>query len=165
VATRPFRFRAAAALDLRIKEEDHAKQQLARAQSAHEATALRAVQARHRADAAADEFVMAQRTGTDAARLAWHQSWIVRLRLEADAARGAAATSAASLERATASVNVARQRRRTLERLRDRAKHRYDEDARRHDTRDMNELASVRFAARLSNRGGTSGDRSRFIDD
>lgn len=154
----PFRFRAAAVLDLRLAEEDRAKRELAKVRDAHEATLLRADRARQATDDASDEFTAAQRLGTNAAGLSWHQSWIARLRLEADAARSAAATSAANLERATASVTVARQRRRTMERLRDRARQRYDENARRHDTREMNELASVQFAARLSSGGGSRGD-------
>jgi flagellar export protein FliJ len=162
---RPFQFRAQAALDLRRKQEDEARRALADAQTAHEAAQARAVAADLGARNAADEFVSAQRKGTEAWRLGWHQSWITKLRLEADACQRATAISAATVERATASVVSAYQRRRTLERLRERARRRYETEAARQHSREMNDLASLRFAARLAERGGrTSDDESDLIE-
>ncbi len=155
---RPFRFRAHVALDFRLKQEDEARRALASAQTAHEAAQARAVAADLSARSAAEEFVTAQRRGTEAWRLTWHQSWIGKLRLEADACQRATAISAASVERAAASVIAAYQRRRTLERLRDRARRRYDTEAGRQHNREMNALASLRFAARAVERGGSSSD-------
>ena len=155
---RPFQFRAQVVLDLRRREEDDARRVLADAQTAHEATLARAVAADVSARTAAVEFVAAQRRGTEAWRLDWHQSWIAKLRLEADACQRATAISAATVERATASVIEAFQKRRTLERLRDRARRRYDAEAGRQHHREMNALASLRFAARAAERGGRSSD-------
>lgn len=154
----PFQFRAEAALDLRRKQEDQARRALADAQTEHEAAQARAVAADILARRAADEFMTSQQRGTEAWRLSWHQSWITKLRLEADACQRATAISAATVERATASVIVAHQRRRTLERLRDRARRRYDIEATRQHTREMNALAGLRFVARSANHGGTNGD-------
>jgi flagellar export protein FliJ len=162
---RPFQFRAQAALDLRRKQEDDVRRLLAEAQTAHDAAQARAVAADLTARNAADDFVTAQRTGTEAWRLAWHQSWITKLRLEADGCQRLTAISAATVERATASVITAYQRRRTLERLRDRARRRYDTEASRRHNQEMNALASLRFAARLVERGGrNSDDESDLID-
>ena len=155
---RPFQFRAQVALDLRRKQEDEARRELADARTAHEAAQARAVAADLGARNAADEFVAAQRHGTEAWRLAWHQSWITKLRLEADACQRATAISAATVERATASVITAYQRRRTLERLRERARRRYDTEAARQHSRDMNDVATQRFAARAAERGGSNRD-------
>lgn len=155
---RPFQFRAQPALDLRRKQEDDARRALADAQAAHESAQARAVAADLKLRVAADELVAAQRTGTESWRIDWHQSWMTRLRLEADASQRATAISAATVERATASVVAAFQRRRTLERLRDRARRRYDAEAERQHQRDMNAFASLRFAARAAERGGRSSD-------
>jgi flagellar biosynthesis chaperone FliJ len=145
---RPFRFRAAAALVMRRKQEDTARQQLAAAETTRkraEDQAQSAAQAVARAgDAAAD----ACRSGAEGWRRDWHQSWIARKRLEADAGRRAAAISAEAAGRATAAVQLAYQRRRALERLRDRAWHRHKLEASRHELQAMNELATLRHHAR-----------------
>lgn len=154
----PFTFRAEAALDLRRKQEDEARRALAAAQTAHEAAQARAVAADLNARRAADECLTSQHAGTAAWRLGWHQSWITKLRLEADACQRATAISAGHVERATASVIVAHQKRRTLERLRERARKRYDLEATREHSRAMDALAGMRFVARAAERGGTNGD-------
>jgi flagellar export protein FliJ len=162
---RPFHFRAQAALDLRRKQEDELRRALAAAQIAHEAAQARAVAADLNARRAADDFVAEQRHGTAAWRLGWHQSWIAKLRLEADACQRASAISAATVERATASVIAAFQKRRTLERLRDRARRRYDTAAARQHNQDMNAFAGLRFSARLVERGGSSSDNESDLID
>jgi flagellar export protein FliJ len=162
---KPFSFRAEAALDLRRKQEDQARRALADAQTAHEAAQARALAADISARQAADEFLTAQQHGTDAWRFGWHQSWIAKLRLEADACQRATAISAGHVERATASVVVAHQKRRTLERLRERARKRYDVEATREHTREMNALAGLRFVARAAERGGQHGDDHANVGD
>ena len=162
---RPFHFRAQAALDLRRKQEDEARLVLADAHTAHESAQARAVAADLKLRVAAGELAATQRHGTESWRIDWHQSWITRLRLEADACQRATAISAATVERATASVVAAFQRRRTLERLRDRARRRYDAEAGRQHQLEMNALASLRFAARIAERGGrNSDDESDLIE-
>lgn len=145
---RPFRFRASAALVMRRKQEDAARQQLAAAETVRQSAEERArVAARDLAEARA-AAADACRGGTESWRLAWHQSWIVRTQIEAEARRRAAAVSAEAATRATAAVHIAHQRRRALERLRDRAWHRYRLDAGRHELQAMNELATLRHRAR-----------------
>lgn len=157
---RAFRFRAAAALDLRRKEEESARLRLAQAQSALDHTQQRLAAADSSARAAADRLNEAQAAGTEAWRLSWHQSWIRKQRLDADACRKTAAVSASVVERAAASVSVAHQKRRAIERLRERAWRRHQLDAGRVESRDMNQLANLRYLALAADDGGRRDDRS-----
>jgi flagellar biosynthesis chaperone FliJ len=145
---RPFRFRAAAALVMRRKLEDAARLQLAAADNARRSAEERAREAAGAVAEARAAAADASTAGAESWRLGWHQSWIARTRIEAEARRRAAAVSAEAATRATAAVQVAHQRRRALERLRDRAWHRYRLEAGRHELQAMNELATLRHHAR-----------------
>ncbi|MCC7124561.1 MAG: hypothetical protein IT178_06920, partial [Acidobacteria bacterium] len=82
-------------------------------------------------------------------RLEWHRNWIVRQRRDADACARATAISAVSVAHATTTLNMARQQRRAIERLKERAKRRYDLAARRHENTEMDALAGIRFTTGL----------------
>ena len=155
---RPFRFRAAAALDLRRKEEESARLRLAQAQKAFEQTQLRLNHAMAAANAASDQFMSDQHAGIEAWRLSWHQSWIRKQRQDADTSRKTAAVSASVVERAAASVTAAHQQRRALERLRERALKRHQLEASRQEGRDMNLLANLRYLAKPAGSGGSESD-------
>lgn len=145
---RPFRFRAAAALVMRRKQEDAARQQLAAAETARQCAEDHARSMDRAAEAARTATVEARRDGVEGWRLGWHQSWMTRTRIEAAASRRAAAVSAEAAGRATAAVQLAYQRRRALERLRDKAWQRHHVEVGRQELRDMNELATLRHLAR-----------------
>jgi flagellar export protein FliJ len=155
---RPFRFRAAAALDLRRKEEESVRLRLAKAQTDHQHAQQRVIDADSAAVQAANHLSEAQSAGTEAWRISWHQSWIRRQRLEADACRRTVAVSATIVERVAASVSIAHQKRRVLERLRERALERHRQTADRHATNEMNQLANLRYLARAADGGGTDSD-------
>jgi len=155
---RAFRFRAAAALDLRRKEEESARLRLAKAQTDLHHAQQRVTDADHAALEAAAHLSTAQSAGTEAWRISWHQSWIRKQRLEADACRRTVAVSATIADRAAASVSIAHQKRRVLERLRERAMERHRQAADRHATNEMNELANLRFLAQAAGAGGTDSD-------
>lgn len=155
---RPFRFRAAAALDLRRKEEEAARLRLARAQSDLQHAAQRVLDADRAALDATVQLAAAQAGGTEAWRIGWHQSWIRKQRLEAEACRRTVAVSATIVERAAASVSIAHQKRRVLERLRERAWHRHQQTAERQATNEMNLLANLRYLAQAGGSGGTDSD-------
>jgi flagellar export protein FliJ len=155
---RAFRFRAAAALDLRRKEEESARLRFAKAQADLHHAQQRVADADHAAMEAAAHLATAHAAGTEAWRLSWHQSWIRKQRLEADACRRTVAVSATIAERAAASVSIAHQKRRVLERLRERALERHRQAADRHATNEMNELANLRFLAQAAGAGGTDSD-------
>ncbi|MFA5907811.1 MAG: hypothetical protein WC815_03440 [Vicinamibacterales bacterium] len=155
---RPFRFRASVVLDLRRKEEDAARQRLVQAQNALDQAEARARTARQAAADAAGASAAAQNAGAEGWRLGWHQSWIRRQRLEVDACRTVTAASAATVDRATASVGVAHQRRRVLERLRDRAWHRHQLETVRHESREMNTAANLRYLTHAAGGEATNDD-------
>lgn len=155
---RPFRFRAAAALDLRRKEEDSARLQLAQAQMLLQQANQRVVDADHEMAEAVAQLITTQSGGTEAWRISWHQSWIRRRRLEAEACRRAVTVSATLADRAAAAVSIAHQKRRVLERLRERALERHRQTADRHATNEMNLLANLRYLAQASSSGGTDSD-------
>jgi flagellar export protein FliJ len=155
---RPFRFRPQAALDLRIKQEEQALTALAVAQRALDAAIARKDAAIERSTSAADAFASAQRSGVTGTVIGWHRSWIARQRLEVDARRRETAVSAAGVERATASVRAAHQRRRTLERLRARAGRKYQQDVQREDTKEMTQLAGLRYLSLTTGDGGSDRD-------
>jgi len=144
----PFRFRAAAALIMRRKQEDAARHDLAVAEAARKSAEKRAAAAAAAGEDARGAAVEACRQGTDGWQLEWHRSWIAKLRIEAETERRAAAASAESVARAAATVRLAHQRRRALERLRDKAWHRHRLEAGRQEMRAMNELATLKHHAR-----------------
>jgi flagellar export protein FliJ len=151
---KPFRFRAEAALELRRKQEDLARVAHAAATTALHAAEVRVVEARQALDLATETSAASERDGIDAWLLTWHRSWIERLRHEASARRDEAAVSAAAFERAVASMRKAHQRRRTLERLRERSEQRYQAEVRRSELKEMNLLAGLRFVAKAADQGG-----------
>ena len=145
---KPFRFRAQAALDLRQRAEDNARRALAAAEEQARLANARANDAVRAAGVAHDTRADAERDGVTGGELVWHQTWIARQRLEVDARRREAAISAGNVDRAVTSVRAAHQQRRTLERLRDRLLMRHRIEARRHEQRNLDELAGLRFTAR-----------------
>ena len=144
---RPFRFRAEAALDLRRKAEDEAREANAQAEHAWREAKAQAGALREAARAADAAFEIAGREGANGGLIGWHRSWIVRRRLEAEAQDRQAAISAVALERAAASMHDAHRRRRMLERLRERGWRQYGLNALRHELREMNLLAGLRYLA------------------
>lgn len=155
---RPFRFRASVVLDLRRKEEDAARKRLVQAQTAADRAETRVLAARQGVVDAAGALDAAQSAGTEGWRLGWHQSWIGKQRLEVEACRQAAVASTAAVEHATASVGSARQRRRALERLRDRAWQRHQLETIRQESREMNMAANLRYFTRAAGEEATNHD-------
>jgi flagellar export protein FliJ len=142
---RPFKFRAAAALDIRRKAEDAAALELARKDASFrqiEASLQSAERARE--TALADQHAQSQR-GIDIATLFWHRNWIVRLQATVVDLRADVNTAQQAVLVARQAWQLAKRRRLSLERLRDRAQTRHRADEQREELKVIDELARVRF--------------------
>jgi flagellar biosynthesis chaperone FliJ len=152
-----FKFRAAAALDLRRKQEDAARIEVAKAEMAVMAATERSRDARTRVSDEGNKLLHLQQDGTESWRVQWHRAWIDRQRRDAEAR---AAELNARTQEAAQAAQIAREamkKRRVLERLRDRAWHRFEQAQHDQHVKDMNELATLRFVAQIAE-GGTRAD-------
>jgi flagellar export protein FliJ len=142
-----FRFRAAAALDLRKKEEDAAAAGLAQIEAVlRRITADRDVAETVKREAMAAAS-LAERAGTEVGAIEWHRNWIVRLRanvtrLHQDLDRQRQAMTAAEHV-----WREARRKRLALERMRERALRRFDAEETRNEMKALDELARLRYLA------------------
>lgn len=140
-----FRFRAAAALELRKQQETGASTILAQAEAELRAVEARLLQAEDDRRAAQEQQLGAERRGSDISTLAWHRNWIVRLGATVDAERLAVEQKAAVVREAEQAWREARQRRLALERMRDRAWRRHQQEQQRQELKVIDELARLRF--------------------
>lgn len=139
-----FRFRVAAALELRRKQEHSAAVTLAQEElRLREARALRSDAETHRQDAQAQE-AQCVRAGTDIHTLLWHRNWIVKLTATVDHVSRDAARQADVVRDAERAWHEARRKRLALERLRERAWRRFQDDEQRREMKVIDELARLR---------------------
>jgi flagellar export protein FliJ len=151
-----FRFRAAAALDLRRRQEDAAAAVLGEAEARfHEVSSAFAAAEAARGRALADQAAQASR-GIDIATLFWHRNWIIRLQATVDDVRVQLRARAATVDEARRAWQMARRRRLVLERLRDRALRRFRADEQRVELKEMDELARIRFVMPDAGDGGVT---------
>jgi len=153
-----FRFRAQAALDLRRKQEDAAAAALAHAQAVFQRVVEQQAAVRAERQAALAHQSAQQQAGTSAAALEWHWNWISslaaaveRLGRDLDARR----LEVGAAERAW---REARRRRLVIERMRDRLLRRHQTAEQRKDTRNVDELARLRFVMPNAAFGGMNDD-------
>ena len=156
----PFRFRADIVLDLRRREEEAARTALARQRAVCDRAHAALAAARDAVLDAGRALDSAAASGTTHGTLEWHRSWIVRLRLAVQAAMRLAAEADQAAGRAALALNQAMQKRRVLERLRDRAWRKYTLARDRAHIQDMDQLASLRYAAQALEAGGTRDSQS-----
>ena len=140
-----FRFRAAAALDLRRRQETTLSTSLAVAEAEFRAAEAHASQAEADRRTAQEHLVTAERRGSDMPTLVWHRNWIVRLANDLAARRAYAETLAQTVREVEAQWRLARQRRLALERMRDRALRRHEQEQQRQEIKVIDELARLRF--------------------
>lgn len=143
---KPFRFRAAVALDIRRREERDAGAVLARATAhVHEANAASAAIEQQRLAALEAQSAHA-RHGIDSGALIWHRNWITRLQATLDQLRVEAHRRALVMDQAERHWRLARRRRMALDRLHDRALARHRADEQRAEVKVIDELARLRHA-------------------
>ena len=142
---RPFRFRAAAALEMRRRDEDAAAAVLAQKEANYRAIEASCDAAeRQRAAALAEQHAQSSR-GIDVATLFWHRNWIVRLQTLVTDLRLRQHTAAEAVKTARQAWQLARRKRLALERLRDRALARHRADEQRDELKAIDELARIRY--------------------
>lgn len=153
-----FAFRAAAALDVRRRQEEVARRALASAEAAVDEAAAQLDAATAAVADESDRLVSIRQAGTEAWRIAWHQAWIERQRqvvVERTGALNERQQRAAVAARAA--VDAAK-RRKVLERLRERACRRHRRAEQEQHIRAMNDLATLRFVSQATSEGGTRED-------
>jgi flagellar export protein FliJ len=140
-----FRFRAQAALDLRHKQEDEAASGLAKAEAAFRRTAEQQAATHVERGAALAHQLTDQQSGIGAGLLEWHWNWISGLSATIERLGRDLAARRKDVTAAEQAWREARRRRLVLERMRDRQLRRHQEDERRKEARNVDELARIRF--------------------
>ncbi len=148
-----FRFRAAAALEVRRRQEDAALTECTRKDGLKRAADDQCLTIEARRRDAAQALIDAQAQGQDSSTQGWHRNWITRLSAAAVAAAGDAAAAAQAVEQARRVWREARKKRLVLERLRDRAWRRFRHEETRREQLVIDELARVRFTTRAFEEG------------
>jgi flagellar export protein FliJ len=139
-----FRFRAAAALDLRRDQEKAALEVKARVQARFLDAERALLGEEERRTRAQGDLVSLERRGSDVDTLLWHRNWIVRLAANVDRFRRDLDERAREVQQADELWHAARRRRLALERMKDRAWQRFQAAELRQEMKAMDELARIR---------------------
>lgn len=150
-----FRFRAAAALEVRRRQEDDALAECTRKDGLKRAADAKcaAIEVQRREAAAA--LVASAQQGQDSSMQSWHRNWITGLSAVALVAARDAAQAAEAVGQARRVWQEARKKRLVLERLRDRAWRRFRHEETRREQLVIDELARVRFTTRALAEGSS----------
>lgn len=140
-----FRFRAAAALELRRKEENDAGVALARAEAGLRASEQEAQRAEVARGSAQQRLLSVERHGSDVATLMWHRNWIVRLSNDLANRQRQVEAWTDAVRQAERQWRLARQRRLALERMQERALRRFKQEQLRQELKVIDELARLRY--------------------
>jgi flagellar export protein FliJ len=150
-----FRFRGAVALEIAERQEQAAEGALARAEADLSSARVRWETTRVRLRDAGATLMSTARSGASSHVLAWHRNWMTGLAVAADARGKETEQLAVAVRRARLAWQIARRRRLTLERLRERALRRHRVGEQRREVKELDELARARYVAPVS-----SGERS-----
>jgi flagellar export protein FliJ len=152
-----FRFRAAAALELRRQQERAAAAAYGRADAALRDATAAVEGARAARQSAQKNLTDLQGRGTDIATLLWHRNWISRAAEAVDRLARDAAVRAKTVQEAERLWRQARQRHRALERMRERAWQRFQDAQQRLELKRIDELAILRHAIGAGDSGLNEG--------
>ena len=145
-----FRFRGAAALEIAERQEQAAEGALARAEADLSSARVRWETTRVRLRDAGATLMSTARSGASSHVLAWHRNWMTGLAVAADARGKETEQLAVAVRRARLAWQIARRRRLTLERLRERALRRHRVAEQRREVKELDELARARYVAPVS---------------
>src|SRR4051794_5939538 len=134
---KPFRFRAAAVLDIRRHQEDQARLLFAKAEAIEREASARAADVERAREEGRLRAQQAQQENPPAWLIGWHQTWMMKQRLDLQARRRDLAVATAASADAGATLRAAHRGRLVIERLRDRAWRMYQLESGRHETREM----------------------------
>lgn len=143
-----FRFRAAAALEARRRQEDDALAECTRKDGLKRSADARCEDVARQRHEAAQALMDAQTQGQDSSTQSWHRNWITGLSAAANVAATNAAEAAQAVQAARRVWQEARKKRLVLERLRERAWRRFRHEEALREQRVIDELARVRFTTR-----------------
>ena len=143
-----FRFRAAAALEARRRQEDDALAECARKDGLKRAADARCEQIETDRHDAAAALIETQTQGQDSSTQGWHRNWIAGLSAAAQTAATNAAEAAHAVQASRQIWQEARKKRLVLERLRERAWRRFRHEEALREQKVIDELARVRFTTR-----------------
>ena len=152
---RPFKFRAQAVLELRKRQDDLAQQNLAAAVRERRLAETNV----ETASAAVDQSMQQARKALESAAWSdshvWHRNWIVSRKRELAAKREALAKCRAAEQLARQRAQEARRALRSIERWFERVWRRYQQTVRRIEQRELDEIGTLRHAARTQTQGGS----------
>jgi flagellar FliJ protein len=149
-----FVFRVQAALDMRRKQEDEAKQALAAAETRRREAQGQFDQAHDALQATLARATDAEHQPGDVNARVWYRNWIGAQRLELERRRAIVAARDADVRDAKKLAQEAYKKRRILERLKDRSHTTFLDAERREEQKMFDELGSLRFS--IDKRGGIS---------
>ena len=149
-----FVFRVQAALDLRRRQEDEAKQALAVAETKKLEAERRLNEAKWAMEETFARGREAEDRAGDVAVRVWYRNWITAQRLELQRREQAVVQRGAEVQEAVTRSREAYRKRRMLERLRERAHTSFQEEERRGEQKVFDDLGSLRFS--INKRGGLS---------
>ena len=142
-----FRFRAQAALDLRMREHDVARRALAAAELAHRGALAALDEATLAVGQAGAQAAEAMTTSDSGPQLEWYRSWIVGLRNQRATRAAEVTRRERDVTKARAACIATKQRLDALERLRDDARHAWERAMLAKEQRELDALATMRFVS------------------
>lgn len=153
-----FRFRAERVLEWRRAQADAARVAFVRANESARETATRLAEADDRRQNAQHEYRRAMDGTVEAGSLERYRNWIASRQSDVTACRQLHQQRIVSLGKAVDHLRLADRNQRILERLRERAWRRYEDDSRRLEMKEFDALATQQFARRMTV-GGSHDDR------
>lgn len=153
---KPFTFRAEAALELRRRQDEEARRRLAAAETRLAEARTELAQAVARFEEALRRAREEDQRPGDVAGRVWYRNWMVGHRQRVDRCRAIVTACETDVASARAAAALARRRLRSLERLKERAWQAYRTAERREEQKELDALASQRYAVARATGGETT---------